>query len=259
MKEQPTREDFKLQGIEMRENGKLKEALKLFRQIEDTDIQSDNVKGRMEILDEIRTVYAAMGDVEKDVKAKKDFFQKALNTAEEAIDLGRTHTGISKESLSLQEVHLASALLDTVKDEADMTLKRTRLSDALSLVDHAIQNLPGSLANRAWPANLKAKIEYELGSIDDSLHTLVQAQEWVLKGYEEEMKKDSQAEMKLNIWLSGLMLTTADICAKEDKPFLAKHYCAYILSMYDPKGYLSDKKREAQKILDFLQNPKIKK
>jgi hypothetical protein len=131
-------------------------------------------------------------------------------------------------------------------------LKRTRLNDALSLVDHAIENLPGSLANRAWPANLKAKIEYEMGSIDDSLHTLVQAQEWVLKGYGDEMRKDDQAEMKLNTWLSGLMLTTADICAKENKPFLAKHYCTYILNMYDPKGYLADKKKEAQKIFDSI-------
>lgn len=240
------------QAIELREAGKLVEELELLRVTETLAAEIGDIGGRMDVLSELRAVYSKMGDEEKDAKAKKDFFQKALNTAEAAVDLGRSHPEISKDSLPLQEVYLSSALLDTVKEEMDVELKKTRLSGALSLVNHAIENLPGTLANRAWPANLKAKIEYEMGSIDDSLHTLVQAQEWVLKGYEDEMKVDDKAEVKLNSWLCGLMITTASICAKENKPFLAKHYCAYVLSMYDPTGYLSDKKREAQAILDSL-------
>ncbi len=247
------REKIKNMAVGLREAGNLQEALKMFREVEEWDIKNDNVRGHMDVLGHMRITFTRLAEEEKDPKRKKNLYHKALEVAQEAIRLGESNKDTAGDPTIIQQVHLASAILDTIKTDKNDEEKRKKLAQALSLVNHAIENLPGSQAHKAWPATLKAKIEYEMGSIDDSLHTLIQAQEWVIKGYGDEVAKDDQAIMKLNVWLSGLMLTTADICAKENKPFLAKHYAIYVMTMADPENLLGERKKEAKRILDSLE------
>lgn len=166
--------------------------------------------------------------------------------------LGESIPRISGDPMVLQDLHLASAILESISSEKNSVEKRRKLSEALSLVNHVIETLPGSPVHKTWPATLKAKIEYEMGSIEDSLHTLTQAQELVIRNYGSGVIKDKQTVMELNMWLSGLMLVAVEICLKENKPFLAKHYALHVLTMSDPENLLLERKKEAKRILDSL-------
>jgi tetratricopeptide (TPR) repeat protein len=246
------RDKNKKVAMDLAESGNLEEALRMFKEIQEWDVLNENAEGEMDVLGYIRTVYTLMADHEKDSKKKKILYYKALEVAQRAITISQKHPDIAQDPMVVQEVYLASALLDSIREEKDPSVRKQRLSELLGLVTHAMAKIPGPLVQKTWPATLKAKIEYEMGSIEDSLHTLIQAQEWVIKSYKGADEHNPETETKLNVWLSGLMLATADICSKEEKPFLAKHYATYVLNMHDPTNALVWRKKEAQKVLDSI-------
>jgi len=74
----------------------------------------------------------------------------------------------------------------------------------------------------------------------------------LFEGYDEEILKDDQAQLKLNVWLTGLHLTKAKIYAGEKKYVLAKHYANSVSNVSDPQNMLGERKKEAQRILASL-------
>ena len=244
------RESFKDEAVEIREQGNLDESLEFFEKVEKWDKENSNFRGQMDVLGHMRITYSRMGDKEKDVNKKKEFKTKALVSVKKAIAIGKREI-LPEGPLAIQSVHLASASLDLAKFEEEDKRKGI-LEEALKELSKAMEGFPGSVAHKAWPSNLKAQLEYKLGNVADAIETLHYGEKCLFEGYEDEIKNDDQAELKLNVWLSGLHLTFATICVEEGRPILAKHYATSVLNIDDSKKMLGERKKEAQKILDSL-------
>ncbi|HSX39697.1 MAG TPA: hypothetical protein VLI92_03890 [Candidatus Saccharimonadales bacterium] len=245
------RETLKNQAIEKRESGNLQEALELFKSVEQLDISDGNVRGQLDILGHIRITYSRLAEEETDLHKRKEYRKMAMNVVDEAITVGEQNADISQGALVIQKVHLASSLLDYSKELANHE-KQVVLETALKNVEEAVRDLPGSKAHKSWPCNTEAQILLELGQYDKAFKTAQQGETWLFEGYDEEVRADDQAEMKLNVWLSGLHLTMGRICAAQNKKFLARQYAVSVLAIEDHKNTLHARKHDAQKLLDSL-------
>lgn len=249
------REEQKNAAVETREQGKLEQALEMFKQVETWDEENNNVNGQMDVLGHIKVTYSRLAEEcgENDTEKRKEYYQQAAAAVEKSIKIGEANPEIAKPgNIVIQKVHLASTMLDLAQYETKE--REQTLSSALKLIDEAIENLPGSQAHKAWPANTKAKIQYELGQFIPAIDTLRKAELWIVEGYNDEIQNDDQAEIKLNVWLSGLHLTFAQICAKENMPIIARQYATSVIGMEDKNNILGERKKEAQRILNQLKS-----
>ena len=235
------RETFRNKAVETREAGNLNEALSMFRQIIDWDEANDNLRGKIDVMGHLRITLTRLAEAEKDEDRKKEFRKEALKVVEEAMALGEQDATIPEGTKTIQKVHYVNVLHDAGRDE-----------EALTVVNKALENFPGSPAHKAWPANAKAQIQAELGDVAGALAMLEQGERWLFEGYAEEFAKNDQPELKINVWLAGLHLTKARIYEKEGRHILAKHYANSVLRISDPTNILGERKKEAQKILDRL-------
>lgn len=255
-KQKPTtkeeREEQKNQAVEVRESGNLEEAKGLFEKVVAWDEGNGNFRGQVDTLGHLRIVYTKMAEEERDPQSKKSLREQARNCVEKAIKIIETHPEIPQGPKSTLQVHLASTIFGTAKEIADAGSKVAQLEKALQTVIDAMETLPGSQAHKAWPANLKARILYELGKKDEAWDILMSAEKWIYEGYDAEIANGDQAEIKLNVWISGLMLTKAEICQREGKSVLARHYAEYVINMNDPQNSLGQRKKDAKAILEKL-------
>lgn len=236
------REKTKNDAVLTREGGKLEEAVKMLKEVISWDDVNNNKKGKSDVLGHLRITYTRIADQTKNKEEKKYNYQLALETAEDALQINPG---------PINKVHSVSARLDYsqyLKKDA----KKEMLKRALKDITTAIENLPGSKAHKAWPASSRAKIQYALGDVNGAAKTLSNAQTLIFEGYENELKNDDQAKLKLNVWLSGIHLTFAQICLDEEKVILAKHFATSVLNVDDPKNMLGERKKEAKRILDGL-------
>lgn len=243
------RERAKNHAVEVRESGDMAGSEELLKQVVDWDEANQNYRGQVDALGHLRIVYTKLAEEQSDFQVKQDFRTKARECVDRALVILDAHPEIPRDSRSTLQVHLASTIFDSAKDEVDTAAKTSKLTEALEVINQAMETLPGSLAHKAWPANPKAQISYELGQKDDAWEVLTQAEKWLYDGYEAEVSGGDQAELKLNVWLSGLMLTKAEICRREGKPILARHYAEYVVNMTDPHQALGQRKKDATKIL----------
>lgn len=246
-----TRDQLKNEAIELRETGKFEEALQKFKQVIQMDDESSNFRGKMDVLGQLRITYTRMSGGESDNQKRKDLKKLAMQTVDEIFRVATQHPEIPEGAKTIAQVHLANSLVDYAM-ELDPSERTTLLENALRNASEAVEKLPGSKAHKAWAANVKAQALYGLGRVDEALDTINQGEKWIFEGYEEELTKDDQAELKLNVWLSGLHLTMAKICQLEKKPLLARHYASAVLAIVDPTGTLSERKKDAQRILDSI-------
>ncbi|PIS22118.1 hypothetical protein COT50_03650 [candidate division WWE3 bacterium CG08_land_8_20_14_0_20_41_10] len=246
------REEIKNRAVEVRESGDLAQAKELLEQVIDWDEKNDNPRGEIDALGHLRIVYSNMAEEEKDAQVKQSLKEQARGCVEKALVIIDARPEIPQDSRSILQVHLASTIFETAKENTDPTFKVAQLEKALQVVKDAMETLPGSQAHKAWPANLKAKILYEMGKKEEAWDVLMQAEKWIYGGYNQEIVNGDQAEIKLNVWLSGLMLTKAEICKREGKTILARHYTEYIVSMNDSTNSLSQRKKDAQIILQSI-------
>lgn len=248
------REELKNKAVETREAGRPKEALEMFKLVEAWDETNNNVKGQIDVLGHMRITYTRMGNQEQDTDKKRALFEKALEVIEKSVSIPQQHPEIQQGTLAVQRIHLASSQRDLAlltSEQPDKTI----LTKALKSVDEAILNLSGSKAHKAWPANLKAQLLFDLGRTEEALAVLSEAEKWLYEGYIEELYGGDQGELKINVWLSGLHLTRAMIYGKEGRTILAKHYINSVLQMDDPKNMLGERKKQAQQMLEKLSNP----
>ncbi len=244
------REKYKNSAVEVRESGKLDQARNMFVEIIEWDKTNNNPRGQMDVLGHLKIVFTRLAETEPKSEAKLDWYNKALETSMQSLAIGEENPQIPEGVKAIQKIHAASLILDLCPYQTSG--KEEKLNEALKMINEAIATLPGSEAHKAWPSNTKAKILFELGKDDEAVEVLTQAQTFLYKGYEDEIKNDDQAEIKLNVWLAGIQLTYANICAKTGKNILAKQYASAVLNIEDPKNVLNERKKEAQKILDSL-------
>jgi len=243
------REQAKNHAVEVRESGDLVGAEEALKQVIDWDQTNQNHRGQVDALGHLRIVYTKLAEEQMELQGKQAYRARARECVDQALGILDAHPEIPQGPRSTLQVHLASTIFDSAKDEVDPTAKISKLTDALEIVSQAMETLPGSLAHKAWPANLKAQILYELERKNEAWEVLMQAEKSMYDGYEAEISGGDQGELKLNVWLSGLMLTKAEICRREGKTILARHYAEYIVNMTDPHQALGQRKKDAQKIL----------
>lgn len=250
-----TREEYKNLAVETREQGKLEKALNMFEQILEWDKENKNITGQMDTLGHTRITYTRLADEiqTENPKKAKELRYKALESVNSAIKLGKNKQKLKGEC-AIQKVHFASASSDLIQYLTSKTEKQKVLKKAYTTIKQAMKELPGSRAHQAWPSNAKAKIEYALGMTSKAIGTLTEAEKLLFDGYQEEFKRDDQAQLKFAVWLSGLHLTYAMIAAKENRPMLARHYATSVIMTLDPKGVLGERKKEAQRILDSIES-----
>jgi hypothetical protein len=245
------REKYKNVAVEIRESGKPEEAAEMFKEVIAWDEENNNNRGKMDALGHLRICYTHIGDKAQNNDEKKEYRQLAMETAEESVEVGKSDSSIPESTIKTAQVHSASARIDysefLSKKAATELLKRAQQD-----IRQAMKDFPGSKAHLSWPALQKAKIEYLLGNDLHAVKTLTEAESWIFEGYDDEIKKDDQAQIKLSVWLSGIHLELSKICANEGKEILAKHYATSVLSLDDPNNMLGSRKKQAQKILDLL-------
>ena len=246
------RERTKDKAVEVRESGDLVGAEELLKQVIAWDESNQNHRGRVDALGHLRIVYTKLAEEQSDIQVKQDFRSKARECVDRALGILDTHQEIPRGPRSTLQVHLASTVFDSAIDEVDPNAKATKLAKALETINQAMQTLPGSIAHKAWPANLKAQILYELERKDEAWEVLTQAEKWLYDGYEAEVSASDQGELKLNVWLSGLMLTKAEVCRREGKTVLARHYAEYVINMTDPQQSLGQRKKDASRLLSTI-------
>lgn len=245
------REEFKNTAIRLREAGQIEEAYTRLLKVLEWDEHNNNVKGKVDILGHLRLCCALQGDQTKNPQEKLTWYEKSYEFVEMIKVTIDKHPDIFNEgNRAIQYTHLASATIALAAYKSGE--ERTKmLVTSLELIDQAIDNLPGTTAHKAWPANIKAKILIEMGKIAEAEKLLFQALGWISEGYADEIAKDDQAEMKLSVWQTGIMLSLANIY-KTSKHILAISWATAVLNTPDPANNLGVRKREAQEIIDSL-------
>lgn len=235
-----------------REQGNLEEALTTLGKVKDWDEQNQpqNPK-RCAVHGHIRITYSRMALYEQSPENKKEFLRLGKEVAVEGLNLLNdfpNETGL----LAIMQIHVASASSE-LSDLSEGQEKTTELQQALETVEKAIQNLPGSQAHKAWPLRLKTEILRKMQNFEQATKTCFYGLELIFAGYQEELANDLQSgELKLRVWMCGLQLQLALIAKDQNMPILAKHYATTVLATTDDSGALTERKKEAQQIVDSL-------
>ena len=247
------REKLKNKAVEMRESGKLNIGLEMFNKVIEWDKANNNLKGQIDVLGHLKIVFKLMSDREKNNNNKLKLLEKAAEINKQALELAESSGEINKGMVAIQKVHYANIIVDIAKLNVS-NKKNDSLKQALKIIDEAIADLPGSKSHMSWALNTKAKIQFLLGNIKDALDSLNYAENCLYEGYDDEMKHGNLAEMKINVWLSGLLITKAVICKETGKYLLAKQYANSVINFDDPGRSLVNRKNQAKKILKSLKN-----
>lgn len=263
------REAYKNKAVEVRESGHADIALGMFDDVIKWDEEHLNMRGKIDVLGHKKICLTHLAD-NSDETEKNTYLEDATQCLVEAIDLIEKTLDIPAGNIGIQKVHLASLLYDkAMVEKTSRSKKYSMLKDGLEKIEEALQILPGSKAHKAWPMLTKARILYALEKVDDALKALREGQQYLFEGYEEELgnaqnrtKKErdkslsnlgnDQAQLKLRVWNSGLMLGFAEIYFKEGKFILAEVYASAVYNTPDPDGTLKLRKSQAKKILDAL-------
>jgi len=233
-----------------REKGQLQEALEDFNNIAmwDETQEPTNPKASL-VYGHLRITYARLALHETNTSVKSEYLRNAEEAAAKGLRLLEGHP--TENGLkAIMQIHLAGAKCD-LAGALENNDPGVMLQEALEQVENAILVLPGSQAHKAWPIRLKVEILRKLGRYEEALKEALNAIELIHKGYQDEVKADSSAaELKIPVWLSGLYIQLAKLAHEQDAPLLAKFYANTVLSMEDVTGTLTERKKEAQEVLD---------
>jgi hypothetical protein len=242
------REDIEQKAAALLQMADLPGALRLYMFVLDWDKYKENVLSQISTLSNLRIIYSQLSKEAQDVRKKKEMADKALEVITEALNLADSNNIESSVLLVYQVLTKFENAM-----ELDETPKRRELRDCLNCINDAIVHLPGSKAYKAWPANLKAKIQSELQEIEAAMDTLDWAEKMVYFGYLEEFELAAgDAVNKINLWLANLYLTRIDLFIKSGRLLLAKNYANYVISIEGSAPTLLECKKEAQKVVGSL-------
>lgn len=266
------REAYKNDAVVKRQNGKLALALKMFDEVVKWDEAHANLRGKVDVLGHKKITLTLLADKTSRFENKRELISEARRCIEEALTIAQNNPDIPSGPAAIQKVHIASLLL---RESEFLAVKEAGLTQALKIVNEAIDELPGSIAHKAWPLVTKAKILYALQKKEEAIDALLTAQKYLYLGYEEELGwaktrvekvhadaklnliGDDQAKMKLRVWSSGISECFAEILEKEHKDILAEIYAAAVLKTPDPENILKSRKLKATLIIKRIKNKNI--
>lgn len=252
---QEIREEFKKKAELLRENGNLNIARNLFEQIIAWDLKNENIAGAVDVYGHLRNTYSLMAKEQQDIQKKLDFLDKGEDYVRKALDLQYKYPEIIDEGRkAMLNIHLAGVLLEKIIINTSEN-RKSEIEEALELVDCSIVDLAGSQAAKAWPKRLKGELLFWLGKRKEAIETLLDAERDLFLGYKEEVKNNKENEFRIAVWLSGIHITLAGIAQMMDRPVLARLYATTVLTVEDPKGVLTERKKDAKRILAKLDIP----
>jgi len=242
------REQKKNEAISMREAGDLENALNLFEEIEKWDEKNGNPTGQIDVLGHIRITYDRLGDQADKLEEKKKMYEKEREALEKALDIVED-SDVGRKAIL--QVHLASSKFSLAVLKEDLE-KKNDLLDALEIINKAIENLPGTIAHKAWPLNIQAKILFELDREEEGFEAVTLGEKCIFQGYNDQIEASDNAELEIKVWLSGLYLTLAKYFSSKKENILAELYAGVVSKMPDPNNLLGERKKEAERILEKL-------
>ena len=244
------REKLKNHAVELRESGKIIQAIELFEQILKWDSTNGNLRGQIDILGHLSICYHLTAEKSDTKQARKKLLTKARGNLKESLSLIKQHKLPKGLSLTIN-AHLASNGL-RLAEVVQKPEKGKFLGDALKCIDIALEGIPGSKAHKAWFLQTKARIQHLMNDSQSALDTLKDAENALYSGYKEEIDYKDQARLKLHVWTAGIDLTYAAIYKDTGRKILAEHKVASVLGLKDPERVLTQQKRKAREILESL-------
>lgn len=245
----------------LREKSNLEEAEFLFKSVIEWDLKNYNPKGLVNVYGHLRILYTRKAIIQSLKANKLKYLNQALKVIDQAESVIKHFNKNPKMCLDgtkdvyktlgngvypILLVHKSSVLVELAK--LDLTKSKQDLKIALKTINRAIKNLPGSLAHKAWPLKQKGEILFLLGKNDEALKTIFDAQKYLFDGYFDELKQ-SDGELKIAVWKSGLDIALAKIYLSQKKYLLAKLTLSGVLAYPDSNGYLNERKKEAKYLL----------
>lgn len=251
LKKPEDRKSFISEAVSTRERGDLNTALDMFLKVVawDETNSKTNTKEGADVFGHLRITYSRLGMHEQDSQKKDEYYSLAVESAKTALKIVNT---LPEVNAAIYQIHLASALSEQADNSALSSKQKTEVYEkALQNINDAIAVLPGSPAHKAWPMNTKAKLLNKLNRRDEALATIALGEILIAEGYEQEMQNED-GELKLMVWLTGLILTKAQVYADLQKTELAVFYASCILELPDPQNYLGERKKEAKALLTSI-------
>ena len=221
------------QAVALRENPEtLDQALPAFQEIlKDYESRGESTS---DIWGHITICYKLMAQ-EASRPNKGELFQHALDAADSAFGQAST-----PGAMAIARGHLAALMVATLD-----------FGGAIDEGRHALADLPGSQAHRAWVHNMIAQGYAGLGNNEEALHEIAVGEEALKTGHDEEMKQED-GPRKLAVWWAGLMITKAQAHINLANRGLAVSELKAVLDKEDPEGYIAHRKAEAQEMLDAM-------
>lgn len=251
--------------ISLRESGKLEDALSEFKKLKEKMENEGAYRDLVDVLGHMRITYGLMADnIPESNPNYKDLVLENLLNAESSMNKARFIMEMHKDEVPLGTkaiflVHGASTKLSLVKFLKSEEEVKIKLLSALQDINDALEVFPGTIAHKAWPASLKAKILMELGETEDAIETVEEGYLWIKQGYDQE-SQNSDGPMKLAIWETGLKITEARILklvGKVDESIdILKTVVEHVAPENNP-GCLENHRAEARKLIEQFVNSSV--
>lgn len=238
------REDYLKKAITQREVGNYVLSLSMLKEVQNWDEENKNYIGLVDCLGHQRILYTKLAE-QPDNNAK-DTLIDAIDVVETAKKvIAKNKKLFSLGTVAIVDVHYASTLLALSYSQRAKE-KESSLKKALSSINTSIKNIDGSEAHKAWPLKTKAEILIQLKKYDEALVVLLEAEKNIFVGYSAEVKNKDSAEMKLNVWLSGIHLSLSRLAKLTNKPILSQYYKNCVIAQN--QDYLKNRREEAKSI-----------
>lgn len=237
--------------ITLREQGNCADAIDGFVSIAKWDEANQNYAGLWDIYGHIRIAYAKWSDLETDPIKKKELFLKAEEAQIKVLEILNSHFPDDKGRKAISYAHGSDLILSKIKNGVGV-VDDELLNRVESELAYAIENIAGSKAHKAWVYNKIAQLAIARNNPQKFWDAISAGNFALFEGYEQEMTKPEEGLMKIRVWQSGLWMTASYFCIINGKPELARMYLESIISLQDPTGTLTLRKKDAQQMLSQL-------
>lgn len=238
------REYYCNKAISIREQGSLKVSILMFDDVIRWDKENHNTVGLIHALGNKKIAVQKLAEFSSSRQGRQKLLKEASAISKESLYASKKAN--NKGLIAISSVHYASSLLAVSLSKK--TRNEEELKEALKVLNPVLKDFPGSKAHKAWPLKLKAEILIELEKPMEAFLILNEAEVYILNGNREELK-ESDGNLKLKVWLTGIWLAKARACIKLKYNLLARMYAQSVLGVRDSTKTLSLRKREAKNLV----------
>ncbi len=240
------------EAVNLREQGRLEEALARFEDLRRALEATNSFRSLVTVLGNLRITHTLLSNVASDNDSRLAHLEQASECVDAALAVMSAHAEeVPQGNRPIFLVHSASIkrhranLLVSAEERAGL------LDSALTDLDLALQEFPGSRAHRAWPLSLKAKVLCDMEDFEGALKAISSGKTALALGRAEELQSDG-GERNLLIWESGLMLVEARVLYEQGDVEGALSLLQRVLDMTPPLSYpdtLAVRKDEARRLI----------